>query len=193
MTGQNKAGQKNILLTGGALIVLALSLSACTSVKKEMGIGRNSPDEFLVIKRAPLTVPPDYALRPPGIPSEAQPAADTAKTAKETVMGKSETPAVKGDPENKLLDKMGAAAANPDIRKQIDEDNGYIALKNRTVADKLIFWDDEQLSSDNTPASVVDPKAEAARLKKNKEEGKPVTEGAVPVIEKKKGTLDKIF
>lgn len=181
------------LLSGVALVAIALSLQGCTSVKKELGVGRNSPDEFLVVKRAPLTLPPDYMLRAPGNPDEASPASESSDKVKSSILGKSETPAVKGNAEETLLEKMGVASANPDIRKKIDEDNGYISIQNRSVANKLIFWDDEQPSIDNVPSSVVDPKAETERLKKNKTEGKPVNEGAVPVIEKKKGTLDKLF
>src|SRR5204862_439714 len=135
------------LLSGAAFIAATLSLSACTSVKNELGVGRNSPDEFLVVKRAPLTLPPDYTLRPPANPGDAPASTEAAHTVKESLLGKSEAPAVRGSSENALLDKIGAAVARPDIRKQIDEDNGYISFTNRSVADKLIFWDDERSPS----------------------------------------------
>ena len=175
------------------VMALFLSLAACSSVKKELGVGRNSPDEFAVIKRAPLTLPPDYALRPPGDPAEARDAENAAEKARTTLMGKSNTAAEKGAAESALLGKIGVGDANPDIRRMIDEENGFISLQNRTVAEKLIFWNDEEPSLDNAPSSVVDPKAEAERLKQNQAEGKPVNEGNVPVIEKKKTTLDRIF
>ena len=177
----------------GALMGACLALAACGSVKQELGVARNSPDEFSVVKRAPLTLPPDYSLRPPGSPTETPSAAETTNAAKEAVLGKSEAAVEKGDSDKALLTKMGTGTANSDIRKQIDEDNGYIALKNRTVADKLIFWNDAPPSTDNIPESIVNAPAEAARIEKNKAEGKPVTEGTVPVIEKKTGTLGKIF
>jgi len=184
--------KKNIFLS--AMIMTAvLGLSACSDVKETMGIGRNSPDEFTVVQRAPLTLPPDYALRPPGDPADAPPAAASADQAKTALLGKEATPAVAGNGEKTMLDKLGVASIEPDIRKKIDEDNGYIALKNQTVADKLVFWDDNTPTSDDAPASVIDPAKEAARLKKNKEEGKPINDGSVPVIEKKQSTLDKIF
>lgn len=181
------------MLLGAALLAAALSLSACTSVKKELGVDRNSPDEFLVIKRAPLTLPPDYMLRPPENPGESSPAAEAAGTVETSLMGETRTPASMGASDKALLDKIGAPSADPDIRRQIDEENGYISLENRTVADKLIFWNDEAPSAENAPASVVNPKAEAERLKKNKAAGKPLNEGTVPVIEQKKGALGNIF
>ncbi|TAL37176.1 MAG: DUF3035 domain-containing protein, partial [Alphaproteobacteria bacterium] len=75
--------RKSILF---AAIALSLSLSACSDVKKELGMGRNSPDEFMVVKRAPLTLPPDYDLRPPAEGS-APPAAEASTQAKTTLMG----------------------------------------------------------------------------------------------------------
>ena len=176
-----------------ALVAVIFSLSACGPVKKELGIERNSPDEFMVIKRAPLTVPPDYMLRPPANAGEADPAAETAGSARTALLGESKNLAAKNASDSALLDKIGAATASPDIRRQIDEDNGYISLENRSVADRLIFWNDEPPVLESAPASVIDPKAEAERLKKNKAAGKPITYGTVPVIEKKSGTLDKIF
>jgi hypothetical protein len=91
------------------------------------------------------------------------------------------------------LGKLGATSADPNIRTQIDQDNGYIALKNRPVAEKVVFWNDNGPSDKDIPDSIVDPDKEVERLKKNKEEGKPVNDGNVPVIQKKKSTLDKIF
>ena len=184
---------KNNILFMAMLFTAVLALPGCSDVKQELGVGRNSPDEFMVVKRAPLTLPPEYTLRPPSDPSEAQPAAQAATQAKTTLLGKAETPVVDGAGEKTLLGKLGVASANPNIRKVIDEENGYISLKSRPVAEKLIFWDDQGPTADDAPSSVVDPQKEAERIKQNKAAGKPINDGTVPVIEKKTSTLDKIF
>ena len=88
---------------------------------------------------------------------------------------------------------MNTQAAEPGIRDLIDQENGYLALENKKLVDKLIFWEDKGVDEEDIPSSLVNPKAEAERLKKNTQDGKPVNEGDVPVIEKKKGTIDKIF
>lgn len=50
-----------LLILGAALI-----LSSCgESTKRALGLARTSPDEFAVVKRAPLSQPPDFNLRPP--------------------------------------------------------------------------------------------------------------------------------
>lgn len=173
-------------------IVAVASLAACSGVKKELGIGRNSPDEFMVVKRAPLTLPPEYDLRPPSTDTVA-PASEIANQAKATLMGSTGTEAAKGSADNALLSKMGAENADPNVRAQINRENGFIELENRTLVDKLIFWKDQNAAAEDAPASVVNPKEEAERLKKNQAEGKPANEGDVPVIEKKRSTIEKLF
>lgn len=69
-----------------ALFVIAAAgvlLSGCGSdFKRMVGIERTPPDEFAVESRAPLTIPPDFNLRPPAPgatrPQEAS-AADRAR------------------------------------------------------------------------------------------------------------------
>jgi len=52
-----------------ALSILCLAgtslLTGCTDLKKTIGIEPTLPDEFAVESRAPLTIPPDFDLRPP--------------------------------------------------------------------------------------------------------------------------------
>ena len=50
------------LLTVAAL---TLAVSACGGFREQLGLEKQSPDEFRVVSRAPLTLPPDYSLRPP--------------------------------------------------------------------------------------------------------------------------------
>ena len=184
-------------LTFLAIAILIVVLSACTSVKKELGIARNSPDEFTVIKRAPLTLPPEYNLKPPvdknDVANEDVLKSKASNVAKQAIIGKSVEKQQINEADDLLLSKMGANDADPNIRAQIDKDNGYILLKNQTLIEKLTSKDDVELNINEIPASRVDPKAEAARIKKNMEENKPLNEGDVPVIEKKLGTLDKLF
>ena len=53
---------KNLLTV---FLVLTLSLSSCTSLKKNFGFEKDVPNEFLIEKRNPLTIPPDYNILPP--------------------------------------------------------------------------------------------------------------------------------
>ena len=57
--------------TRGALFATVLCstclllLPGCSDLKRSIGLERTSPDEFAVESRAPLTMPPDFELRPP--------------------------------------------------------------------------------------------------------------------------------
>jgi len=46
-------------------LVAAAGLAGCQSTQKALGMSKVTPDEFRVVTKAPLVVPPDYALRPP--------------------------------------------------------------------------------------------------------------------------------
>lgn len=183
---------KKIALPLIAVVVATLGLSACQSVKQELGVGRNSPDEFTVVKRAPLTLPPDYSLRVPST-GAAPPAAIASNQAKTIVLGTTQAPVESGSAEEQLLSKMGAQNARADIRDVISEENGFIALDNQKAINKLMFWSDKEPGDESLPVSKIDAKKEAERLKKAQEQGAPINSGDVPVIEPKKSTIDKIF
>jgi hypothetical protein len=51
----------------GVVLLGLLPIGGCAqgSVQEALGMGKRSPDEFAVVRRAPLIVPPDFELRPP--------------------------------------------------------------------------------------------------------------------------------
>ena len=176
-----------------SILALCAALGACKNVKQELGVGRSSPDEFLVVKRAPLTLPPDYTLRAPEDGTLAPSSEVTAQT-RATLLG---TPNIGTTPmdsgENALLSKMGAEGADPTIRSTINRENGYLAIESQTLADKLLFWKDPTEDPEKVPSSEVNAKKEAERLKQNQADGKAVNEGDTPTVKKNTGTIDKIF
>ena len=54
------------------LAVAAVGTAGCSAAGKALGVNKVTPDEFRVVARAPLVVPPDYSLRPPA-PGEPRP------------------------------------------------------------------------------------------------------------------------
>ena len=67
MTENDRAA---IILRGFPLLAVAcfgasLVLSGCGEFRQAIGMDRAGPDEFAVESRAPLTIPPDFDLRPP--------------------------------------------------------------------------------------------------------------------------------
>ena len=46
-------------------LFLLVLISGCSSFKKGLGIEKDKPNEFLIEKRDPLVLPPDYKILPP--------------------------------------------------------------------------------------------------------------------------------
>ena len=60
-----------------AFVSLSFLLSGCDSVKKSLGLDHDPPDEFSVVTRAPISLPPDFnALPTPETPHHINQAAD---------------------------------------------------------------------------------------------------------------------
>ena len=117
------------LMIGG---VLALT-TACASSNDQRRQG--VPDEFRVVKKAPLTVPPEYSLRPPELgvvrPVEGTSATDQV-VAFGTDIGQDASPV-----ERMLIARAGAIAVRPVIRQIIDYDEAGLLRKNRTISDAV--------------------------------------------------------
>lgn len=76
-----------------AVLGAAMALGGCEGVRNSLGLGKNAPDEFQVVSRAPLSLPPDYNLRPPA-PGTPRPQEGTARDqAEDVVFGSSSQPA----------------------------------------------------------------------------------------------------
>lgn len=166
------------------LTVLSITvLSACESAQEQLGLNKAPPDEFQVVKRAPLEMPPQYTLRPPspGAPRPQEQA--TMEQARQNVFGgdsdDGQQYAAPTNAEGALLQQAGASEIDPNIRSRVDKESAEMVDENEPVIDKLM-----NLGRDTQPpAKVLDAAAEAERLQTNQAEGKPVTEGETPSIE----------
>lgn len=159
-------------------LVGLLALGACSGAKEQLGLNRKAPDEFAVAKRAPLAMPPDYSLRPP-TPGAPRPQEMQSEEAAQAVLGGvSEKSAVAAKGEAALLQQAGAQSVDPNIRAVVDRETTATAPKQQTVAKKLLNIGSNK--KQEPAASVVDPKAEAERLKTNAATGQPVTAGETP-------------
>ena len=114
------------MLRFSLIAAMVLALSACEGVKKQLGFTKQSPDEFKVVSRAPLSLPPDYNLRPPepGIPRPQE--GTTSQQAKNAIFRLQQPeagtlePKIESDDrslaELSLLKAAGAGQADPNIR-----------------------------------------------------------------------------
>lgn len=173
---------KTVLVCAAA----SLMLGACggSSVKETLGIDRRAPDEFRVVSRPPLSVPPQFELRPPGSASDVANPAQRDK-AQSLVLGDAQ-PAKTGKKGAKstggptaadaqFLQKAGASQADPNVKRALDEKKMDEQLKKEEKG-----WFDRITVFPESKEPVVKADAEAKRIEQNKQAGKPVNEGKTP-------------
>ncbi len=110
-----------------ALVIAAgLTVSGCKSLGNAIGVGKQPPDEFAVVSKAPLAMPPDFALRPPQPGAERPQEMSPQVRAEQTVFGTGATaPAARegtSPGETSLLTQSGADRSDAAIRDQVDNE-----------------------------------------------------------------------
>lgn len=176
---------KNFILISAAVCAV-LSMASCEKTKEQFDFSKKAPDEFAVVRRAPLEMPPDYTIKAPqpGAPRpQEQSPTDMARAA---VLGEDAQKSIAQENgvsqgEAVLLQKSGATAASPAIRTQVDKETAEIIEEETPGIDQL-----KKMVGQNPaePATeLVDPTAEANRIKQNKAQGKPLNAGKTPKIE----------
>jgi hypothetical protein len=175
-----------------AVVAGLLPLAGCggDSLSRTIGLSRDAPDEFAVTTRAPLSMPPDYSLRPPR-PGASRPQELTERQQAEAAL--SPTTALGGvsggtSPGQQALVAAAGPAAPRDIRNQVDAD-AQLDQPGQSFTDRLMFW------KPTPPAgTAVDPKQESQRLRQNAALGQNAQTGDTPIIQRRKqGLLDSIF
>ncbi len=181
-----------------AILLPGMALPSCTGIKEQLGLTKSAPDEFTVVTKAPLIIPPDFTLRPPrpgaSGPQDVQAreqarralvgaVEDQSRTAPETAARPTHSRA-----ETVFLKKAGTDKADPQIRTVIRRETLALAEKDSSFIRRLMFWRD---GSGEEP--VVDAKKEAERLREAVAKGEPPAESEVPVIERKRSTFKRAF
>jgi hypothetical protein len=191
-----------------SLMTCLLMLAGCgtTTVKETLGIDQRAPDEFRVVSRPPLSVPPQFNLRPPSV-ADGTGAVGADDKARSVVIGAGEAenrfklgtnPAEAAKPaaqtggkttaESRLLEQAGAAAADPTVRRELAEEKFVIQQQKEERS-----WWDLGLSPEKKEP-IIDAKGETERLEKNEREGKPPTEGESATTKPKdRGILDLLW
>ena len=111
-----------------AALGLAFAAGGCSLLPGGGGGGDAGPDEFRVVTKAPLSVPPEYSLRPPragsSVPREADTSRETTVTAFGTNIGADASPV--------------ANATDPRIRAIVDYEEGRLVRKTSEDADQIL-------------------------------------------------------
>ncbi len=184
-------------VTPSLRVLAAISLGLLTgcssdSLTRSFGFTRDAPDEFSVTTRAPLSMPPEFSLRPPrpGAPrpqERSERASAEAALSPESALVTQNTAVTPG--QTALLAQAGAPVS-ANIRNQIDQE-GQLDNPSRSFSDKLMFWKDSTPTSTGTQ---VDATGEAQRLRNNAALGQAPNVGTTPVISSgSKSTLQRVL
>jgi hypothetical protein len=145
-----------------AIFVAAAGLGGCSHATKALGVNRATPDEFRVVAKAPLVIPPDYSLRPPA-PGEAPPQELQPESAARVALLGERQAEQRSQGEQLLVAKAGGDKADPLASYVIDDQFGDIAHKDPSFADKVMFWRKDKPSTPQA-AQIADAAASSAPI-----------------------------
>lgn len=185
--------------TAAAAAACLLALAGCENARQALGMGKHSPDEFAVVARAPLTLPPDFSLRPPE-PGAERPQEDIPRArAREILLGAgggNVDPAASAVAEGRyakgeaaILQRAGALNTDPGIRQQVNNESASDVASNRRFMDRILFWQEP-----DPPGVIIDAESESRRLREAAALGDAPNQGDVPIIERReRGWLEGIL
>lgn len=139
-----------------SLPLLALCAAVATGCSSDgpLGGNRNAPDEFAILTKPPLTVPPDYALRPPR-PGETRPEElSTSERTQQLILGDTSS-APPSNGELALIQAAGAVEVDPSIRAILAAENGGRVDKDDSLANRLLFWQYNNGEVDDSAAPLI--------------------------------------
>jgi len=175
------------------IFLVVILLSGCDKAKQALGQTKEGPDEFSVFQRAPLSLPPDYNLRPPKPGSKRPQSIEPRDKAIQAlgikrnsgkIINKAHNLSKLSRGELEVLKLTGATKADPSIRRKIREENLILAEKSKSFTDKITFW------RNPTKFGVsVNPALEAKRIRKNQALGKPLNKGDIPIIKRRRKAI----
>ena len=179
----------------GAIALLAASavaLGGCSGdqLGRSFGFIRDAPDEFTVTTRAPLAMPPTFALEPPR-PGATRPQEQSERQKAEQAlvpqMALGAPPAEPSPGQQALVEAAGPPVPSG-IRTAVDQDASQ-AKPSEGFVDKLMFW-----RKPTPPGIVVDAQKEGQRLRENAALGQSQETGDTPIIQpRRRGLLEGIF
>jgi len=113
-----------------AFLLLPTLLSGCSI----MGGRRAAPDEFAVVRNAPLIIPPDYTLTPPAPGTASVSPTEAQSQAIEALFG---GPAPRSSAETSLLESAGRDRASVGAKSSAGDPNTRIVDKG-TITAKIL-------------------------------------------------------
>jgi len=196
------------IVAKGLIIISAMPfIASCSgSVRDTLGMRRSAPNEFKVVSHPPLSVPPEFSLRPP-VPDESFVASKSTSTEAKKVLFEKASADIKiiekTNGEEAFSSLFKANDANPEIKSLLQkefieaarEEEEKSFLEKNLLSKLPSFSKDDE---DKAPNEVVDAKLEKERIAENKKKGEKITGNETPVVnqdgsKKKTGLFNKIL
>jgi len=153
------------------------------------GSAKEPPDEFAIVTKAPLVIPPDYNLRPPKPGAAPMNQVEPTQAAQQALLGADNATVAAAMPGNAsmgeklLLTHAGAQNTDPTIRQDLVADETALQTSSDSFTNNVLFWQkpataDAPLDADaaaaqahtGQPATATPPAAPPAA---NTDEQKP--------------------
>jgi hypothetical protein len=164
-----------------AMCGLGVALAGCSSTSDILAGGKDAPDEFAIVTKQPLIIPPDFNLHPPrpgAAPTNQLSPTQTAQAALFSDDPNQIASTIHGNysqGEKILLAKAGAANASDSIRQLIAADNKNLEAADTDFTNSLLFGGG---GGDADVGHPLDANREEARLKATGTQSRPVAEAA---------------
>ena len=168
------AGMTKQWMTTTIMLGALCALAGCSDFKQAIGSEKSVPDEFEVVVRPPLSLPPGFGDRP------------TADSVKEEVVVTTQSISAQGQASTLLetrtaniqgYDELFNFASVPDdIRAAVDAETAGIRFERRLPID-IVFGGLPNVGP------ILDQMAEDQRLRANRLQGRVPTDGGTPAID----------
>lgn len=149
----------------GLIAATTLSLTLLTgcegTLQQRLGLERPVPDEFQVVRRAPLVLPPDMNLPPPG--TRPAPQQDVSVAARESLVGRAAPVPGEASAGERALIMAVRGEADPEIRRRLLAESAELVDLDRS---RFLFILDFQRSQFEPKGEPIDPVAAAAQLER---------------------------
>ena len=152
------------------VLVIVFGTTACSDYRRTIGTEKSTPDEFQVVVRPPLSLPPDFTKRP----DETNADLGVDDKSSRNLM-------------NKLFERRNTAASGydqffdlssiePDIRVKVDQETTGIIFERRLPIN-VVFGGLPEVGP------MLDQMAEDRRIRINLMQKKAINEGATPAFD----------
>jgi len=172
---RRRAGR--VAITCLLLAGFGLAASGCTGFRKAIGEEKSSPDEFEVVVRPPLSLPPNFFASSKQLTKSAPKAASSKDS---PIDARSVAAAAFGATEGRAADNyeqiFNFAAVPENIREIVDEETYGIRFERR-IPLQILFGGLPDIGP------VLDKFAEDQRLRQAIREGRSATDGGSPAMD----------